>query len=78
MKPGFVPDSLGGMSLADLLDHAARMGVSGVEVKTCGWSMAPHFDLAGMFNSLEGLEKSVELLKGVMPVRPGDYRLQAI
>ena len=48
MKLGFVSDSLGGMSLDHLLDSAVRMGVSGVEVNTCGWSTAPHFDLQEM------------------------------
>ena len=48
MKLGFVSDSLGGIAFDDLLDHAARMGVSGVEVNTGGWSTAPHFDLAAM------------------------------
>ncbi len=48
MKLGFVSDSLGGMPFDTMLDHAARMGVSGVEVNTCGWSTAPHFDLAAM------------------------------
>ncbi|PVH30671.1 sugar phosphate isomerase/epimerase family protein [Pararhodobacter oceanensis] len=42
MKLGFVSDSLGAMSFTEMLDHAARMGVSGVEVNTCGWSTAPH------------------------------------
>ena len=28
--------------------EAARMGVSGIEVNTGGWSTAPHFDLVGM------------------------------
>lgn len=51
MKLGFVSDSLGGMSFADMLDHAQRMGVSGVEVNTCGWSTAPHFDLKGMLGN---------------------------
>jgi sugar phosphate isomerase/epimerase len=51
MKLGFVSDSLGGLPLTDLLNHAARMGVSGVEVNTCGWSTAPHFDLKGMLGS---------------------------
>jgi sugar phosphate isomerase/epimerase len=45
VKLGFVTDSLGGLPFADVLDHAARMGVSGVEVNTGGWSTAPHFDL---------------------------------
>ncbi len=53
MKLGFVSDSLGGMPLGDLLDHAARMGVSGVEVNTGGWSGAPHFDLPAMRSSAD-------------------------
>lgn len=52
MKLGFVSDSLGSLPLPDLLDHAARMGVSGVEVNTCGWSTAPHFDLKGMLGNV--------------------------
>ncbi|MBL4626565.1 MAG: sugar phosphate isomerase/epimerase [Roseicyclus sp.] len=48
MKLGFVSDSLGGMSFEAMLDNAVRMGASGVEVNTCGWSTAPHFDLAEM------------------------------
>jgi len=42
MKLGFVSDSFGGMSFSEMMDHAARMGVSGVEINTCGWSTAPH------------------------------------
>ena len=30
MKLGFVSDSLGAMSFGEMLDHAARIGVSGV------------------------------------------------
>ncbi|MDE3775193.1 sugar phosphate isomerase/epimerase [Sinorhizobium meliloti] len=48
MKLGFVSDSLGGMTFDGLLDSAARLGVSGVEVNTGGWSTAPHFDLKTM------------------------------
>ena len=48
MKLGFVSDSLGGVPFAAMLDHAVRLGVSGVEVNTGGWSNAPHFDLAAM------------------------------
>jgi sugar phosphate isomerase/epimerase len=51
MKLGFVSDSLGGLSLTDLLNHAQRLGVSGVEVNTCGWSTAPHFDLKSMLGN---------------------------
>jgi len=53
MKLGFVSDSLGGMSFNDLLAHAERMGVSGIEVNTGGWSTAPHFDLAQMKESAQ-------------------------
>lgn len=51
MKLGFVSDSLGGLPLTDLLNHAQRMGVQGVEVNTCGWSTAPHFDLKAMLGN---------------------------
>jgi len=53
MKLGFVSDSLGGMSFDALLDNAARLGVSGVEVNTGGWSTAPHFDLQAMKGSAD-------------------------
>ena len=48
MKLGFVSDSLGALSFEAMLDNAVRMGVSGIEVNTCGWSTAPHFDLQTM------------------------------
>ena len=48
MKLGFVSDSLGGVSFEHMLDTAKRLGVSGVEVNTGGWSTAPHFDLSVM------------------------------
>lgn len=51
MKLGFVSDSLGGMSLTEMLDNAQRMSVSGIEVNTCGWSTAPHFDLKAMLGN---------------------------
>ena len=51
MKLGFVSDSLGGLPFQEMLDHAQRMGVSGIEVNTCGWSTAPHFDLANMLGN---------------------------
>ncbi|WP_024844324.1 sugar phosphate isomerase/epimerase family protein [Paracoccus pantotrophus] len=51
MKIGFVSDSLGGLSFEDMLDNAARLGVQGVEVNTCGWSTAPHFDMQAMKSS---------------------------
>ncbi|OBZ93522.1 hypothetical protein ADU59_22030 [Pararhizobium polonicum] len=51
MKLGFVSDSLGGVPIDQLLEHARRMGVSGVEVNTCGWSTAPHFNLEAMLGN---------------------------
>lgn len=51
MKLGFVSDSLGGVTRDEMLDHAVRMGVSGIEVNTCGWSTAPHFDLKEMLGN---------------------------
>mgnify|MGYP001139033974 CR=1 FL=1 len=53
MKLGFVSDSLGGMSFEAMLDNAVRLGVSGVEVNTCGWSTAPHFDLKEMLGNAD-------------------------
>jgi len=51
MKLGFVSDSLGGLPLTELLDHARRMGVCGIEINTCGWSTGPHFDLSEMLGN---------------------------
>ena len=52
MKLGFVSDSLGALPFDELLDTAARLEVSGIEVNTGGWSTAPHFDLATMKTSV--------------------------
>jgi len=41
-----------------------------------GWLSVEHEDV--LLNSLEGLEKSIALLKGVMPVAASDYKPQAI
>jgi sugar phosphate isomerase/epimerase len=51
MKLGFVSDSLSGMSFDQLLDSAVQLGVSGVEINTCGWSTAPHFSLKDTLNN---------------------------
>lgn len=53
MKLGFVSDSLGGMSLDEMLKNAERMCVSGIEVNTCGWSTAPHFKLDEMLGNAQ-------------------------
>ena len=41
-----------------------------------GWLSIEHEDV--LLNSLEGLEKSVALLKGVMPTAPADFKLQDV
>ena len=51
MKLAFVSDSLGGHSFREMLNHARRLGLSGVEVNACGWTAAPHFDLQEMLAS---------------------------
>ncbi|WP_455924202.1 sugar phosphate isomerase/epimerase family protein [Pseudomonas putida] len=51
MKLGFVTDSLGGLPFQDVLKQAERLGVSGLEINTGGWSTAPHFNLAQMLDS---------------------------
>lgn len=53
MKLGFVSDSLGGMGFTAMLDHAQRMGVSGIEVTTGGWSTAPHLNLNDLLASAD-------------------------
>ena len=63
MKLGFVSDSLGGMSFKDMMDNARRMGVSGVEVNTCGWSTAPHCnmdDLLGNATAQKAFQKEFD------------------
>ena len=51
MKLGFVTDTLGNLPFGDVLKHAERMGLSGLEVNTGGWSTAPHFNLKQMLES---------------------------
>ncbi|WP_138472038.1 sugar phosphate isomerase/epimerase [Poseidonocella sp. HB161398] len=48
MKLGFVTDSLGSLGFSEVLEHAQRLGVSGLEINTGGWSTAPHLDLKGL------------------------------
>ena len=37
------------MTVDEMLGAAIRLGVSAVEVNTCGWSRVPHFDLEDLF-----------------------------
>ena len=53
MKLGFVSDSLSHLSFTEMLDHAMRLGLGGVEINTGGWSGAPHVDLAQLRDSAE-------------------------
>jgi sugar phosphate isomerase/epimerase len=85
MKLGFVSDSLGDVPFDVMLDHAKRLGVSGVEVNTGGWSTAPHFDMAAMKTSAgarkaflgafadRGLEV-IALNANGNPLHPTDHR----
>ena len=51
MKIGMVTDSLGHLSLNDMLDTAARLGIKGVEFNAANWTSAPHLDLKALLNS---------------------------
>ncbi|WP_199897544.1 hypothetical protein [Asaia platycodi] len=61
MKIGFVSDSLGALSFDQMLDQAAALGVSGVEINTGGWSQAPHIDLPQLRQSLPPAEAFCKL-----------------
>jgi sugar phosphate isomerase/epimerase len=51
MKIGMVTDSLGHLSLDDMLDTAARLGIKGVEFNAANWTSAPHMDLKALLNA---------------------------
>jgi sugar phosphate isomerase/epimerase len=51
MKIGLVTDSLGHLSLDDMLDTAARLGIKGVEFNAANWTSAPHMDLKALLNA---------------------------
>jgi sugar phosphate isomerase/epimerase len=50
MKIGMVTDSLGHLSLDDMLDTAARFGIKGVEFNAANWTSAPHMDLKALLD----------------------------
>ncbi len=62
MKIGMVTDSLGHLSLDDMLDTAARLGIKGVEFNAANWTSAPHMNLKSL---LEGSAERRELLTAV-------------
>jgi sugar phosphate isomerase/epimerase len=62
MKIGMVTDSLGHLSLDDMLDTAARLGINGVEFNAANWTSAPHMDLKAL---LDVPTKRRNLLKSV-------------
>lgn len=45
MKIGIVSDSLGHLGFEEMLDRAANLGIEGVEINACNWTVAPHMDL---------------------------------
>ena len=49
MKIGMVSDSLSHLSLTEMLDTAARLGIEGVEINTGNWSSAPHINMEDLF-----------------------------
>jgi sugar phosphate isomerase/epimerase len=51
MKIGMVTDSLGHLSLDDMLDMAARLGIKGVEFNAANWTSAPHINLKALIES---------------------------
>ena len=51
MKIGMVTDSLGHLSLDDMLDTAAQLGIKGVEFNAANWTSAPHFNLQALLSS---------------------------
>jgi sugar phosphate isomerase/epimerase len=51
MKIGMVTDSLGHLSLDDMLDTAARLGIKGVEFNAANWTSAPHMDLKALLDA---------------------------
>jgi sugar phosphate isomerase/epimerase len=57
MKIGMVSDSLSHLPIEDMLDAAAKLGISGVEVNTGNWSSAPHLNLPEMLRDPSGREK---------------------
>src|SRR5215204_6258499 len=51
MKIGMVTDSLGHLSLEDMLDTASRLGVRGIEFNAANWTSAPHMNLKELLGS---------------------------
>ncbi len=51
MKIGLVSDSLASLSLEQLLETAAELGIAGIEVNAGNWSAAPHCDLTKLLAS---------------------------
>lgn len=51
MRIGLVTDSLGHLSLGELLETAASMGIQTLEFGCGGWSSAPHIKLDALLES---------------------------
>jgi sugar phosphate isomerase/epimerase len=63
MKIGMVTDSLGHLSLDDMLDTAARLGIKGVEFNAANWTSAPHMNLKGLLGSTAARHAFVAAVK---------------
>lgn len=51
MKIGMITDSLGNLSLDEMLRASAELGLEALEFACGNWSSAPHIDLAAMLDS---------------------------
>jgi sugar phosphate isomerase/epimerase len=51
VKVGMVSDSLAHLGFEEMLDAAAALGISGIEINTGNWSSAPHCDLDELLGS---------------------------
>ncbi len=51
MKIGMVTDSLGHLSLDDMLNTASRLGIEGVEFNAANWTSAPHMNLQALLDN---------------------------
>lgn len=63
MKIGLVTDSLGHLSVSDMLNTAARLGIAGVEFNAANWTSAPHLNLSEMLSNADERKKLLNEVK---------------
>lgn len=63
MKIGLNTDSLAALSLEELLDYAAELGLDCVEFGLGGWSTAPHVDLQLLLNHAKERDRLLGMLR---------------